>query len=187
MERHQKCAQTEQQAKRSLRRNQTSWFQTSSLQTHEIINLYYLSHLYCCECGSWRWSNCQHLFYHWKSKRVPEKNLLLLYWLCQSLWLCESQQTVKVLKEMGTPDHLTCLLSNLYAGQEGTVKTKHGTMNWFKIGKGVRQGCILSSCLFNLYAEYTMWNARLDETQLGPRLEEEISITSDIQMIPPLW
>ena len=66
---------------------------------------------------------------------------------------------------MGIPDHLTCLLRNLYAGQEATVRTGHGTTDWFQIGKGVRQGCILSSCLFNLYAEYIMENARLDEAQ----------------------
>ena len=68
---------------------------------------------------------------------------------------------------MGIPDHLTCLLRNLYAGQEPTVRTRHGTMNWFKIGKGVCQGCILSACLFNLYAEYIMQNARLDKPQAG--------------------
>ena len=71
----------------------------------------------------------------------------------------------KILKEMGIPDHLTCLLRNLYAGQEATVRTGHGTTDWFQIGKGVRQGCILSSCLFNLYAGYIMGNARLDEAQ----------------------
>ena len=69
----------------------------------------------------------------------------------------------KILKEMGIPDHLTCLLRNLYAGQEATVRTGHGTTDWFQIGKEVRQGCILSPCLFNLYAEYIMRNARLDE------------------------
>ena len=71
---------------------------------------------------------------------------------------------------MGIPDHLTCLLQNLYAGQEATVKTGHGTTDWFQTGKGVRQGCILSSCLFNLYAEYIMQNARLDETQAGIKI-----------------
>ena len=71
----------------------------------------------------------------------------------------------KILKEMGIPDHLTCLLKNLYVGQEATVRTRHGTMDWFQIGKGAHQGCILSPCLFNFYAEYIMWNARLDETQ----------------------
>ena len=71
----------------------------------------------------------------------------------------------KILKEMGTPDHLTCLLRNLYPGQEATVRTGHETTDWFQIGKGVRQGCILSPCLFNLYAEYIMWNARLDQSQ----------------------
>ena len=71
----------------------------------------------------------------------------------------------KILKEMGIPDHLTCLLRNLYAGQEATVSTGHGTTDWFQIGKGVCQGCILSPCLFNLYAEYIMRNAGLDEAQ----------------------
>ena len=71
----------------------------------------------------------------------------------------------KILKEMGIPDHLTCLLRNLYAGQEATVRIGHGTTDWFQIGKGVHQGCILSPCLFNFYAEYITWNARLDEAQ----------------------
>ena len=87
---------------------------------------------------------------------------------------------------MGTPDHLTSLLRNLYAGQEAAVRTGHGTIDWFQIGKGVRQGCILSLCLFNLYAEYIMRNAGL-EAQLESRLPGEISTTSDMQMIPPLW
>ena len=73
---------------------------------------------------------------------------------------------------MGIPDHLTCLLRNLYAGQEATVRTGHGTMDWFKIGKGVRQGCILSLCLFNLYAEYIMRNAGLEEAQAGIKIAE---------------
>ena len=93
----------------------------------------------------------------------------------------------KILKEMGIPDHLTCLLRNLYVGQETTVRTGHGTTNWFQIGKGVRQGCILSPCLFNLYAEYIMKNTGLEKAQLESRLLGEISITSDMQMIPPLW
>ena len=76
----------------------------------------------------------------------------------------------KVLKEMGIPDHLTCLLRNLYAGQKETVRTGHGTTDWFQIGKGVRQGYILSPCLFNLYAEYIMRNARVDETQAGIKI-----------------
>ena len=82
-------------------------------------------------------SNCQHPLDHRKRKRVPEKHLLLLYWLSQSLWLCGSEQTVKILKEMEIPDHLTCLLRNLYAGQEATVRTEHGTTDWFQIKKGV--------------------------------------------------
>ena len=76
----------------------------------------------------------------------------------------------KILKEMGIPDHLTCLLRNLYAGQEVTVRTGHGTTDWFQIGKGVCQGCILSPCLFNLYAVYIMQYARLDEAQAGIKI-----------------
>ena len=76
----------------------------------------------------------------------------------------------KILKEMGIPDHLTCLLRNLYAGQEATVRIGHGTTDWFQIGKRVRQGCILSPCLFNLYAEYIMRNAGPEETQAGIKI-----------------
>ena len=86
----------------------------------------------------------------------------------------------KILKKMGIPDHLTCLLRNLYAGQETMVRTGHGTTDWFQIGKGVCQGCILSLCLFNLYAEYIMRNAGLEEAQAGSRLPGEISTTSDM-------
>ena len=88
---------------------------------------------------------------------------------------------------MGIPDHLTCLLRNLYAGQEATLRTEHETTNWFQIRKGVHQSCILSPCLFNLYAEYIRRNAGLEEIKLESRLPGEISITSDMQMIPPLW
>ena len=84
----------------------------------------------------------------------------------------------------GNTDHLTCLLRNLYAGQEATVRTGHGTTDWFQIGKGVREGCTLSPCLFNFYAEYFKRNAGL---KLESRLPGEISITSDMQMTPPLW
>ena len=76
----------------------------------------------------------------------------------------------KILKEMGIPDHLTCLLRNLYAGQEATVRTEHGTTDWFQIGKAVCQGCTLSLCLFNLYTEYIMRNAGLDEAQAGIKI-----------------
>jgi len=76
----------------------------------------------------------------------------------------------KIPKEMRIPNHLTCLLRNLYVGQEATVRTRHGTTEWFQIGEGVRQGCILSPCLFNLYAEYVMGNARLDEAQAGIKI-----------------
>ena len=87
---------------------------------------------------------------------------------------------------MGIPDQLTCLLRNLYAGQETTVRTGHRTTDWFQIGKGVHQGCILSPCLFNFYAEYTMENAGLDEAKAEIKIAGEISITSDMQMTPHL-
>ena len=85
------------------------------------------------------------------------------------------------------PDQLTCLLRNLYAGQEATVGTGHGTTDWSQIGKGVCQGCILSPCLLNFYAEYIMRNTGLDEAQAGIKIAGEISVTSDMQMTPPLW
>ena len=88
---------------------------------------------------------------------------------------------------MGIPDSLTYLLRNLYVGQEATVRTRHGTTDWLKTGKAVRQGCILSPRLFNFYAEYIMRNARVDEAKLESGLLGEISITSDMQMTPPLW
>ena len=93
----------------------------------------------------------------------------------------------KILKKMGIPEPLTCLLRNLYTGQEATVRTGHGTTDCFQIGKGVRQGCILSPCLFNFYAEYIMRNAELEEEQAGIKMPGEISITSGMQMTPPLW
>ena len=91
----------------------------------------------------------------------------------------------KILKEMGIPNHLTCILRYLYAGQEATARTRHGTTDWFQTGKRVCQGCKLSPCLFSFYAEYIMQNARLDESKLESRLTGEISTTSDLQMIPP--
>ena len=93
----------------------------------------------------------------------------------------------KIVQEMGLPGDLTCLLRNLYASQEATARAGHGTTDWFQIGKGVHQGYILSPYLFNLYAEYIMRNAGLDEAQAGNRLLGEISITSNTQMTPPLW
>ena len=127
------------------------------------------------------------LLHHWKSKRVVEKHLLLLYWLCQSLWLYGSQQTVENCSRDGNTNHLICLLRNLYAGQEATVRTGHGTTDLFQIEKGVCQGCISSPCLFNLYAEYITQNSGLDEFKLESRLPGEILITSDTQITPCLW
>ena len=94
----------------------------------------------------------------------------------------DHNQLWKILQEMGISDHFTCLLRNLYAGQEATVRTAYGKTDWFQIGKGVHQGCILSPCLFNI-----MRNVGLSEAQLESRLPEEISVTSDMQMTPSLW
>ena len=102
--------------------------------------------------------------------RVQEKHLFLLYRLCQSLDCVDHSKLWKILKEMGIPDHLTRLLRNLYAGQEATLRTGHGTTDWFQIGKGVCQGCILLPCLFNFYAEYIMRDAGLEEAQAGMKI-----------------
>ena len=107
---------------------------------------------------------------HWKSKRVPEKHLLLLYWLCQSLDCVDHSKLWKILQEMGIPDHLTCPLRKLNAGQEATIRTRHVTTDWFQIEKGVWQCCILSPCLFNFYAEHIVRNAGLDEAQAGIKI-----------------
>src|SRR5574340_685251 len=101
----------------------------------------------------------------WKKQESPTKtsiSALLTMPKPLTVWITINW---KILQEMGIPDHLTCLLRNLYAGQEATFRTGHGTTDWFQIGKGVRQGCILSPCLFNLYAEYIMRKAGLEEAQ----------------------
>ena len=99
----------------------------------------------------------------------------------------DHNELCNIRKEMGIPDHLTCLLRNLYTGQEAAVRTGHGKTDQFQIGKGVHQGYILSPCLFNLYAKYIMKNLDWKKHKLESRLLGEISITSDMQMIPPLW
>ena len=103
-----------------------------------------------------------------KTARKFQRNIYICFTAYTKAFDCVDHNKLwKILQEMGIPDHLTCLLRNLYAGQEATVRTGHGTTDWFQIGKGVCQGCILSPCLFNLYAEYIMRNARLDEAQAG--------------------
>ena len=120
--------------------------------------------------------------------REFQKNICFCFIDYSKAFDCVDHQKLwKILEEMGIPDHLTCLLRNLYAGQQATVRSGHGTTDWFQIEKGVHQGCILSPCLFNLYVEYIMRNAGLEEAQTESRLPGEISITSDMQMTPPLW
>ena len=105
---------------------------------------------------------------HWIIEKAREfqKNIYICFIDYAKAFDCVDHNKLwKILQEMGILDHLTCLLRNLYAGQEATVRTGHGTTDWFQIWRGVRQGCILSACLFNLYAKYIMWNAGLDEAQ----------------------
>ena len=124
----------------------------------------------------------------WKKKREFQKNMYFCFIDYANAFDCVDHNKLwAILKEMGIPDHLTCLLRNLYAGQEATVRTGHGTTDWFQTGKGVHQSCILSPCLFNFYAEYIMRNAGLEKHKLESRLLGEISITSDMQMTQPLW
>ena len=121
-----------------------------------------------------------------KKAREFQKNIYLCFIDYAKAYDCvDNNKLWKILQEMGIPDHLTCLLRNLYASQEATVRTGHGTTDWFQIGKGARQGYILSPCLFNLYAEYIMRNFGIKH-KLESRLPGEISITSDMQMTPHL-
>ena len=129
---------------------------------------------------------------HWiiENAREFQKNIYFCFIDYTKAFDCVHHQKLwKILQEMRIPDHLTCLLRILYAGQDVKVRTGHGTTDWFQIGKGVCQGCILSPCLFNfnLYEEYIIRNTGLDEAQLESRFPGEISVTSDIQMTPPLW
>ena len=121
-----------------------------------------------------------------KKAREFQKNIYFCFIDYAKALVCVDHNNLwKILKEMGIPDHVTCLLRNLYAGQEATVRTRHGKMDWFKTGKGICQGCILSPCLFNLHAEYTMPGEM--KHKLESRLPGEIAITSDMQMTSPLW
>ena len=114
--------------------------------------------------------NCQHLMDHRKVKEF-QKNIYFCFIDYAKAFDCVYHNKLwKILKEMGIADHLTCLLKNLYAGQEATVRTGHGTTDWFQIGKGVHQGCILIPCLFNFYAEYIMRNTGLEEAQAGIKI-----------------
>ena len=111
--------------------------------------------------------------FHSNFQKILLNVTAIIYQLTGVIWsLRASNKLWTILKEMGIPDHLTCLLRNLYAGQEARVRSGHGTTDWFQIGKGVRQGCILSPCLFNLYAKYIMRNAGLEDAQAGIKIAE---------------
>ena len=118
----------------------------------------------------------------WKKQESSRKTSISALLTIKAFDCVDHNKLWKILQEMGIPGHLACLLRNLYEGQEATVRTRH-TTHWFQIGKGVRQGCILSPCLFNFYAEMLGWK----EHKLESRLAGEISITSDMQMTPPIW
>ena len=113
-------------------------------------------------------SNCQHPLDHGKSKEFQKNFCFTDY--AKAFDNVDHNKLWKILQDMGILDCLTCLLSNLYAGQEATVRTGHGKTDWFQIRKGICKGCILSCCLFNLYGECIMWNARLDEAQAGIKI-----------------
>ena len=121
--------------------------------------------------GRGTWDQIANILWIIEKARVPEKHLCLLHWLHMlkplTVWVTTNW---KILKEIGIPDHLTCLLRNLYAGQGEIVWTTHGIMDWFQTGKGVHQGYILSPCLFKFYPGYILWNARLDESQAGIKI-----------------
>ena len=122
------------------------------------------SEAFSCHVRSW-WTNSHCILSQF------QKNIYFYFIDYAKAFDCVDHNKLwKILKEIGIPDHLTCLLRNLYAGQEATVRTGYGTTDWFQIGKGVCQGCILSPCLFNLYAEYIMRNAGLEEAQAGIKI-----------------
>ena len=113
---------------------------------------------------------CQHPLDHQKKKRVPKNIYFCFIDYAKAFDCVDHNKLWKILKDMGIPDHLTCLLRNLYAGQEATVRTGHGTTDWFQLGKEVLQGCILSPCFFNLHVKYIMRNSGLGEAQAGIKI-----------------
>ena len=123
-----------------------------------------------------------------KKARQFQKNIYFCFIDFAKAFDCVDHNKLwKMFQETGIPDHLTCLLRNLYAGQEATVRTGHGTTDWFQIRKGLCQGCILSSCLFNIYAEYIREMLDWMKYMLESRFPGEVSITSDMQMAPSFW
>ena len=127
---------------------------------------------------------------HWiiEKEREFQKNIYFCFIDYAKAFDCVDHNKLwKILKEMRIPEHLTYILRNLYTGQKATVRTEYEKTDWFKIGKGMRQGCILSPCLFNLYAEYIIKMLGWIKHKLESRLLGEISKTSDMKMIPPLW
>ena len=163
---------------------------------HKILQARLQQYLNCelpdVQAGFWKGRGTRYQIANicWIIKEASEfgKNIYFCFTdLHQSLWLCGLQQTVENSLRDGNTRPPTCLLRNLYVGREATVRTVHGTKDWFQIGKGVHQGCILSPRLFNLYAEYIMRKAGLDEAQEGIKIARRNINNLRMQMIPPLW
>ena len=159
--------------------------QSKSSTIHELWNSI---------CSSWIWkrqrnqrSNCQHPLDHQKRKRISENIYFFFIDCAKAFDSVDHNKLWKILKEMGIPDHLICLLRNQYAGQEATVRTGHGTTDWFQIGKGVCQGCMFHPAHLT-YMQNTLWEILgLKKHKMESSLPGIISITSDMQMTPPLW
>ena len=149
-----------------------------------------------CKKAKWLSEEALHSCKEKRSERQRRKGKILNAEFQKNIYFCfidymkafdcvDHNKLWKILKEMGIPDHFSCLLRKLYADQEATVRTGHGTTDWFQIRKGVLQGCILSPCLFNLYEEYIMQKARLDEAQAGIKIAARN--ISNLRYTPPLW
>jgi len=165
-----------------------------SIQHLEILGTFHLEGDWIAASNSWRdvkrnqRSNCQHPLEIMENAREFQKKIYFCFITPKPLTVWVTTNYRKFWKRWEYQTTWLASWENLYAGQEATVRTRHGTTDWFQIGKGVHQGCILSPCLFNLYAEYIMWNGSLDplKHKLESRLPGEIPVTSDIQMTPPL-
>ena len=162
----------------------------SFISLHWSLRRTFLSLLAILWNSAFKWEYLSNIRWIIKKTREFQKNIYFCFIDYANAFDCVDHNKLwKILKEFGIPDHMTYLLRNLYAVQEATVRSGHGTTDWFQIGKRVRQGCILSPCLFNLYAEYIMRSIGLDEAKAGIKIaRRNINISSaNMQMTPPLW
>ena len=138
-----------------------------------------------CTTGFWKGKGTRNQItgIHWIIEKAREFQKIIYFCFTddnKAFDCVDHKKLCKILKEKGLPDNLTCLLRRLYAGQEARVRTIHGTTDWFQIGKGVHQDCVLSACIFNFYAEYIMWKTGLDDSQAVIKIAREISLSSDM-------